>query len=297
MDFEALSYCDYGNLGGRPNVIVDGSPTDGTVITLSHWPGVDAPAHLARDLSAEMAFAYLDDPESWIDAEYVSNNHLDSDGLAGVYALTAPDHALAHRDLLIEIARAGDFEHSDDRTARRLQAAIASRSEAGDGYPELLDALPGWLDDPDSVRTHWERDEEALTADLDRVERGELEIDEYPDVGLSVVETDRFIDPRALYPCIDGFTVLELAGRRARIVDRYEGWVKVVSRTVRRRRDLRPLAERLSAIDDVEWRATGPDDLHPMAEPDDETSLDRNVLTREIVEYLGEAPVAFDPFS
>ena len=33
----------YGDLAGRPNVIVDGSPAEGTVLCLSHWPGIPTP--------------------------------------------------------------------------------------------------------------------------------------------------------------------------------------------------------------------------------------------------------------
>jgi hypothetical protein len=54
-----LSFVPYHELGGRPNVIVDGSPADGTTLCLTHWPGIGSPPEVRADLSAEMAFRYL----------------------------------------------------------------------------------------------------------------------------------------------------------------------------------------------------------------------------------------------
>ena len=55
-----LGFVPYHELDGRPNVVVDGSPTTGTVLCLSHWPGIASPAEFRADLSAQMAFAYLE---------------------------------------------------------------------------------------------------------------------------------------------------------------------------------------------------------------------------------------------
>lgn len=46
-----MRYVPYHRLDGRPNLIVDGSPTDGTVLTETHWPGYPPPAESANDLS------------------------------------------------------------------------------------------------------------------------------------------------------------------------------------------------------------------------------------------------------
>jgi hypothetical protein len=106
------------------NVVVDGSPNDATVLTLTHWPGIGQPAGLAADLSAQMAFKFVRSGES-VDADVVTNNHFDQDGLVALYALIEPDEALRHQDLLIDIAAAGDFA-----TYRYRQAALASMAIA-----------------------------------------------------------------------------------------------------------------------------------------------------------------------
>ena len=45
---------------GEPNVVIDGSPNEGTVLTLTHWPGFPQPDGFQFDLSAEMAYHHLD---------------------------------------------------------------------------------------------------------------------------------------------------------------------------------------------------------------------------------------------
>jgi len=62
-----VRFVPYHRIGGEPNVIVDGSATDGTVLALSHWPGTETASAYWADLSAEMAFRYLDQPELAVD--------------------------------------------------------------------------------------------------------------------------------------------------------------------------------------------------------------------------------------
>ena len=109
-----LSFVPYHELGGRPNVIADGSPTDGTVLCLTHWPGIDSPPDLRADLSAEMAFRYLRRFDRHDGAAAVSNNHFDQDGLVSVYALAFPEQGLARQRLLtgIEIRKSDLVRHA-----------------------------------------------------------------------------------------------------------------------------------------------------------------------------------------
>ena len=94
----ALRYEPYDDTVDRANVVVDGSPNSGTVLCLSHWPGIPVPVGTEADLSAQMAFRYLDlGADHHGDAEVVTNNHLDQDGLVSAFALTQPEQALARR--------------------------------------------------------------------------------------------------------------------------------------------------------------------------------------------------------
>ena len=57
-----LRFVPYHRLDGMPNVIVDGSATAGTVLTLSHWPGSPTPVEARDDLSAQIALHALGHP-------------------------------------------------------------------------------------------------------------------------------------------------------------------------------------------------------------------------------------------
>jgi len=59
---QPLRFVGYHRLADTPNVVVDGSPTASTVLTLSHWPGSPTPEHLLDDLSAQIAFRALAEP-------------------------------------------------------------------------------------------------------------------------------------------------------------------------------------------------------------------------------------------
>ena len=60
------------------------------MLTLTHWPGYPQPEGFHFDLSAEMAFHYLDEPIDHPPADLVTNNHFDQDGLVGLHALIDP---------------------------------------------------------------------------------------------------------------------------------------------------------------------------------------------------------------
>ena len=91
-------FLPYEDSAAVANVVVDGAPNDATVLAISHWPGIPAPPGLAADLSAQMAFAYLDQLPDHPVAEVVTNNHFDQDGLAGLFALVSPEETDRHRD-------------------------------------------------------------------------------------------------------------------------------------------------------------------------------------------------------
>jgi hypothetical protein len=289
-----LRYAPYHALDGRPHVVVDGAPTDGTVLTLSHWPRSGTPAPLRRDLSAESAFAYLDRPDLHVDAEIVTNNHLDEDGLVGVFALVDPEAATARRDRLVEVARAGDFAATTDRAAARVAFALASLIGDGARYEDLLDRLPVLVDDIDGCRHLWEDEDELLAASLDRP----FDVEELPDLDCSIVRVDGDgpLHPVAVHNAARGTTVCTLAPGRPAVEQRYEGWVQLQSRRPRARRDLRPLATTLSGADSTEWVAGGPSDLVPECTPVGPSTLPPDEVAAALVEHLRAAPAAFDPY-
>lgn len=310
-----MRYADYEANAGRPNIVVDGSPNAGTVLTLSHWPGIAAPPGLARDLSAEMAYAYLDSPPSHAPAEIVTNNHFDQDGLVSIFALTEPVTALEHRDLLIDVAAAGDFATYRDRRAARASMVLARRGAAETTcsysvftdqlYVELLPLLVPIATDVDRYRDEWEDEDAELTASEAAIASGAVVITERPGLDLAVITIDdvqpvrrghRFghetfeggLHPMAIHNATSRFRLLVVHGRRYRYVDRYETWVQYRSRPTLPRVDMRPLADRLNDAESgsAVWSGGSPGSLSPEMSCDGESSLDPATVTDAVTAHL-----------
>jgi hypothetical protein len=288
MGFTALRYVPYGSLGASvPSVVVDGSPAEGTVLCLSHWPGMESPPEFWADLSAEMAFLYLDDLDAGAErheaASVVSNNHFDQDGLVGVFALHSPEGARARRALLVEVARAGDFARTESRDAARVSMVIAAYADPGRSpvaglpdssdyeartaalYAELLGLLPELCDHVGRFESLWGEEDAALDASEAALASGSVTIAEVPELDLAVLSVPedapdagghRFgglwlpgLHPMAVHGATERGALLTVRGRRYRFEYRYESWVQFRSRRVRPRVDLGPLAEALSAAE------------------------------------------------
>ena len=124
----AMRFTSY-NQATLPNIVVDGSRNEHTVLTLSHWPRSGTPHELKADTSAEIALKYIDSTEFHVRADIVTNNHFDQDGLDGVFVLTDPAAASRYRELLIDVASAGDFggKNSNENTGPGRRSASAMR--------------------------------------------------------------------------------------------------------------------------------------------------------------------------
>jgi hypothetical protein len=331
MPLTHLTYEPFEALDGRPHVVVDGPATTATTLCLSHWPGAPTvDASLQADLSAQMAFAYLDHPDALHgDAALVTNNHLDQDGLASLFALTEPEAALARRELLVDLAGAGDFATYRHRAAARASMVVSACTEPertpfgplpeDDGeltahlYRELLPRVPELVERPEVHRELWADEDAQLDASEEAIASGEVEIVEHPDVELAVVTVHgrhdwsghRFggrrwsgVHPMAVNNATERVVILlVLPDGGYRLTHRYETWVTFRSRALPPRVDLVPLAEVLTASDDVTWAAERVDDILPtMAPVGGGSSLGPDAVTAAVVRHLRTAPPAFDAF-
>lgn len=278
--FPTVRYLPAHELGGRPCVVVDGRALPEARITLSHWPGTGTPEPLLDDLSTQIVFRYLERPEFHVDAEFVTNDHFDEDGLSSIYALTRPRDALARRARLCDFAEAGDFGTFRHRESARCAFAISTfadpeRSPFGRAlfngtnddrvsglYTELLGRLTELLDFPDRFRELWSEEDALLEATQRALARGDIRIEHVPSLDLTVVtlpenaeraRVHRFTQvrqlayhPMAIYNAAPGLRVLYVKGRRYELEYRYESWVRYISRRPLPRADLSPLAEMLT---------------------------------------------------
>lgn len=332
MPVVRLSFRPYAEASVEPNVIVDGTPTANTCLTLSHWPGSPTvPLDLQADLSAQMAFRYLDRVESLHgDAAIVSNNHFDQDGLVSIFALTQPDEAMARRSLLEDLAAAGDFATYRHRDAARASMVVAAftddqRSPLGPLpadydertawlYREALGRLSELIDHIDYYRDLWIDEDTQLAESEAAIADGIVSIEELTAVDLAVVTVPdrhwwsghRFggrrydgVHPMALHNRTACTSLLLIAGGTYRFTYRYESWVQYRTRPIRLRVDLAPLAAALTAADTVEWVTDPISELTPELAPADAaaSSLPPDVVTEMIAKHLRSASPAFDPYA
>ena len=311
-----MEYRPYGELRDVPHLVVDGSAQPGTRLTLSHWPGADCPDPLRADLSAEIAFNYLDRPDLQVDVGFVTNNHFDQDGLIGVFALTRPGDALPHRNRLIDIARAGDFGRFHDRDAARAAIAIAALGATADGdpYPTVLHDVVRLATDVESFRSLW-ADEDEHIGDTERaIADGTITITEEPELDLAIVRVPddwhartvhRFsttgtgaAHPYAVHNATDRFAVLTLGGGPPELRDRYETWIHYTSCRPRPRVDLGDLATDLTRRETTgRWVFDGVEALSPALHFEGTTSdVDDETFVTAVREALTEARVTWSPY-
>jgi hypothetical protein len=317
------------------NVVVDGSPNAGTVLTLSHWPGMPTPPELRDDLSAQIAFRALAEPQRFEGVEAVTNNHFDQDGLTSAYVLIEPAAATELHDRVVDVARAGDFGTFADRDAARIAMAIAAldddersplpREVLERPYPARCAGLYEWalprlgdlLTAPERWRDLWQDEDEHLDESLSAIADGVVTIEERPDVDLAIVRVPdgwarrsahRFtqtwseaVHPMAVDSSTERLRVALVQGRRYQLELRYESWVMLTSHPVLRRPDLEPLADRLTRLEHggARWRADAPGSLTPKVRLEDghESTLTPGRFIELVERHLATAPPAWDPFA
>ena len=304
-----------------PNVIVDGARNSHTVLTLSHWPKSGSPAPLRADTSTAIVFNYLDAPKYHVDAEAVSNNHFDEDGLVGIFVLLQPVFARRHRDLLLDVAQAGDFGVFERRDAARIAFVLSACADpdssplpadlftrpypvlAGELYIRLLDVLPKLIVGVEDYRALWEREDARLSASEELIDQGAITLDERHDLDLAIVRLPEGLaecHPFALHSRTPCGRLLLLGGRRAELQYRYESWVQLASRKPAPRVDLSELASELTRDETTgaRWVFDGVEQITPRLhlEGSGQTSVPLDAIVKRVEHHLRTGRPAWDPY-
>ncbi len=280
-----MRYLPYADASSEANVIVDGTANERTLITLSHWRQSGTPAELMADTSTAIVFNYLDRPDLHVPADVASNNHFDEDGLVGIYALLEPDAAASRRDLLIDVAEAGDFGVYRSRRAARIAFALSAHVDPATSplpralfdrpapqveeglYRGLLDVLPRLLADVDDYRSLWALEDATLTHTEQLFDDGRITLEEQAELDLAVVRGPESGEwhPMAVHSRTAATRLLLVHGPRVEFRYRYESWVQMASRRPALRVDLTALAAELTRADsaDGRWCFEGVEHISP----------------------------------
>jgi hypothetical protein len=316
-----------------PHVMVDGAPLPASAVTLSHWPQSTTPPELARDLSVQIAFAYLRlerAPSSCppglrtllaagSGVAAVTNDHYDEDGLMSVLALVDPELAFEHEELMVAVAACGDFgvlPRGPELAARAASAAFAigpladslagAGAGAGERYLAVLPSAHELIANPGRFEGLVAEEVAKLSSSQARLAGGEIELDEDHGLDLAVVQVPGTgsggggeLHPVALRSATGCSRLLVISGSRVSLELRYESWVRYVSRRVPLRPDLAPLAAELSSLEPggVRWTAEGVGAIVCRLEPEGgSTDLAPSEVVARVRQYLARAPGAWDPF-
>lgn len=341
-----LGYAAYEVLEERPHVMVDGAARRSSVLTLSHWPQSPTPPLLSRDLSVEIALAYVRYATGKLsparrdrsqvgaflavgrEAEAVTNDHFDEDGLMSILALVDPEFSLEHETALVDAASCGDFGVVRSERGAMISFAVEplAEEEAGSGagtsqrYASVLYKAKELVSHPERFEALWHEEMQLYRVGVAALERGEVVIaEEAGDLavvtrvlrGRSLLSTGA--PPRlvggsgglpvhaaAIYSATPATRVLAFDGPRCELYLRYEGWVRYVSRRVPLRPDLEPLARELTSLEPgrVEWSSNPVGAIVGRLHPGGEglTELAPEVVTEKVRAYLASARPAWDPF-
>lgn len=259
--------CDL--LKDRPHILVEGARSDHTALSLSHWPKTGTPGPLRGETSAEIVFNYLAAPDR---ARYaggvriVSSSAFSQDGAVAVWSLLNPDRAMDMRDLLLDVAAAGDFSRYRDPLALKAAFAIAvfadpevspyrrelsgrsAEGVTGMLYQLLMFGLPDILAHIDDYRDLYEEEFEHVRESEELLRSGAARIREFPEVDLAVVESPDPLHPAAICPATDRLRVLTIHRGMYWLKYRPESW-GIASRPVAPRIDLDPLVTRLQVME------------------------------------------------
>ena len=308
-----LEFVPYDQLNDRPHIIVDGDPNEHTELTLSHLPKSGTPRSLKADTSAEIALNYITSGSNLArNVPVVSSNQFSPDGLVAALTLVNPERALQNRDLMINIASAGDFLRYRDPQALKTVFTITGFADpevspyykelagrSGDGQTAILYQMLifGLLD----IFTHIEDYRDLWEEEFDHVKRSEaaiqahdVKLEEFPEIDLVVIESPEPLHPVATCSATDCLRVLTVHDGRYWLKYRYESWVQLVSRRPMPRIDLDPFVTRLQVMETAPgtWAFNGIDTAAPNLSflgedgSPSRSNIEKSVFIEDLKDYL-----------
>ena len=271
-----MRYVPFGpELDGMPQVLVGGEARPRAMLTLSQRASSPTPPALLADTTAEMALKLLRSREfrPIVDTvEAVTSERCDADSLLAVWALLNPDEALLRAEHVGEAARAGTFHVRRSSEAAQFACWIngfrrdEGLAEEADAFRAMLPLVAAALDRPRDFDLCWIGEYSDLIHDSAMLDSGAVQIEEYPELDLAIMETPLWLHDMVRFSALSGFRVLTVRSENTYTLEyRLESWVQYQSRRPLPRIDLRPLAARLNLFERFpgSWRADPVDQPRP----------------------------------
>lgn len=253
---------------------------------LSHWRGASIPEGCAADTSTEIVLKAIEQNLPELNYGFVTNNHYDIDGFLGVWSTFNPSIALERKALLVEMAQIADFreinfEFPEWKKALKLVCWL-NYEEAEKFYPpfgapeiaekEMEACVPKYhhflkvfsymlqLDIDDIPET---KEYQLVIAQIaGQPERTSLDF-----IRLSTVKSQEPLHYYCSYAGSENADMVlsQYANNRYELEYKYTTWVQT-TRLHFPRIDLKPLAERLNALEksDYQWDAEHFTDTAPI---------------------------------
>ncbi|MGE0539445.1 MAG: DUF6687 family protein [Dehalococcoidia bacterium] len=262
-------------LDGVPHVVIGGRPRPDSALALSHLPGVTSPPEFEADTTAEIVLRLLRSVHRTVHLDgiaAVTSERCDADSLLGVWSLLHPEEAADRAERVADAARAGAFSVRWSAEAAQFACWVRGfrRDEGleddGDAFGVMLPLVAGVLDNPRTADLYWIGEYSDLIHDGAMLNSGAVQIEEYPDLDLSVMETPLWLHDLVRFSALSCFRLLTVRSENTFVLEyRRESGVRYHSRRPLPRLDLRPLGARLNLFERNagQWRAEPVDSAAP----------------------------------
>jgi hypothetical protein len=263
-----MRYIPYGpQLDEVPHVIAGGRPRETSALALSHLPGVRTPTDFRADTNAEIVLRLLRSErrrDLLNGLAAASSERFDADTLLGVWALLNPDAALERAERIADAARAGAFHVRWSAEAAQFACWVRGfREQEGlsddvEAFHAMLPLVPRVLDDPRAVDLVWIGEYSDLIHDGAMLHSGAVQIEEYPELDLAIMETPLWLHDLVRFSALSCFRLLTIRSENTYVLEyRRESGIRYHSRRPLPRLELRPLAARLNLFErrSGQWRA------------------------------------------
>jgi hypothetical protein len=276
-------------------------------LTLGTEPGITLPAAWRADTTAAVVLRLLRTPagrEALGGLEAVTSDAFSGDRLLAMWALTAPEAALARAEAIDDAARAAEFGVCRSEEATQIACFLrAYPEETGVRHPALLYSalLPQverLLDTPKAFDLYWIGEYSDVLRANHLLHSGAVQIEDYPELDLTVMQTPLRLHDFTRLTAAAMFRLLTVRSENTYTLEyRRESWVQYQSRRPLPRLDLRPLAQRLNLFE----RAPGTWRAEPLTDPIPRllldagdgrpapSSIDAETVIAEVLDFLRAA--------